>query len=236
MRLSIVLKRAALGAAVVTCAACALLAGCGSDETSPGASDDAAANGDAGALPENDGGKFSDGGCIKQAGPKQGTVAVSRSRPNVTGGKPWATPENARAVDEMFASATLGEGEETEEIRITDFGFRVPTSARITGIVVQLKRQAPQAGVVDGLIGLVYAGERPSSRPKFMSTPWPDTIVGTHHYGYFEEDTWGDDVTANDVMQPDFGVTFFAKRQGDAGADERTANVESILVNVFYCE
>lgn len=166
---------------------------------------------------------------IVTAGPKTGTVVTSV--PRDTGGIPWTDLDNAKAEDGAFAKTALAAGEESEELRITGFGFELPAGVVFQGVEVELKRQAPEGGIADGIISLIGVPNQ-TGRGKFIATPWPTSIVGTHHYGQ-ATDTWGMDLNPPDVQGQDFGVALWVKRaDGPASA---TALVESIQVRVYYC-
>jgi len=229
-------RAAAACAAVVASTFATCLGACsGTDGASSSGSivpdDDGGASPDGGAT-----GARADSGCaIQKVGPKSGTVAVSVAREGVTTGLPWGSPEAALTpADDAFARVTLAEGQESEMLRITGFGFVVPEKATVLGAVVEFKRRAEDAGIVDGLIELTFSGGRTSGRPKFMASAWPRVQVGTHHYGA-PEDRWGNDIFPADVMSPEFGVEIWAKRQADAGADPLEALIDSMRIEVFYC-
>jgi hypothetical protein len=214
--------------------------GSGIEETDGGAGGDAAGRTDGGESPDepDDGGVFTthaDAGCpLKYAGPRSGKVAQSVARTGASG-VVWLTPIYAREIDNQFARATIGDDEQTELLRITDFGFQIPPTATIKGVVVQLKRQASENGVVDGNIELWLDGT-PSDRPKVFGPGWPRVIVGTHHYGQ-EIDTWGNDLTPALVGKPGFGTEIWAKRrQDDGGPGPKPAAVESMRITIWYCE
>jgi hypothetical protein len=174
-----------------------------------------------------------DGGCKLEAfGPRAGTVVKSEPRAEAPGAAPWTAIAGGLFDDEQYAKASLAEATETEELRITDFGFKLPPGNVFMGVEVQLKRRAPEGGVVDGTIALVGV-QNQVGRGKVMTTPWPSKIVGTHHYGQ-GTDTWGYDLNAPDVERPEFGVGLWVKKAEDASTPP-TAMVDSIRVSVFYC-
>jgi hypothetical protein len=164
-------------------------------------------------------------------GPRAGTTASSA--PADGPGAPWTSPDDAlTADDEAFASATLDDHDQTEELRVSGFGFQLPPGSRVTGIEVQLKRRAPEGGVVDEKIALDSNGR--TGRYKYISSGWPSTVVGTHHYGQ-AVDPWGIELTPADVAAPDFAVTLRAKREAGA-VGPKVANVDSLQMSVFYCQ
>lgn len=229
--------RAATWCLLLAAAAAALgagLAACGSDTATTGEED----AGGSSVLPQTDSGggtvTETDAGC-KKVGPLSGSVAKSVPRDGVTGGLPWESPENGKVPDNTFAKVTLGVGQQSEMLKVTGFGFAIPAGVNVTGVEVEFKRQATDAGIVDGLIELTFDKGRTSGRPKYMFTSWPRAIVGTHHYGA-PLDRWGNDVFAEDVNSPEFGVEIWAKREEDAGTDPLDGLIDSLRIYVHYCD
>jgi hypothetical protein len=174
-----------------------------------------------------------DAGCpVKYAGPNPGTIAVSIPRPGATGGIPWQNPLDALTVNGAYAHADLDVDQQTELLRVTGYGFNLPATVTIKGVVVELKRQGANK-VVDGNIELWLDGVA-SDRPKFVASGWP-TKIGTHHYGQ-EVDTWGNDLTPELVGRPGFGTQIWARRREDAGTGPVPAEIESLLITIWYCE
>ena len=230
----------ALAAASAAAGLAGVVVACGSSDSGG----DATTGGDGGSgldggsdPPEevSDGGIFmshADAGCpVKYAGPNRGTIAVSVPRTGATG-IPWVNPTNALTVDGQYARATVTDGEQTELLRVTGFGFEVPSNVIVKGVVVELKRQGDNA-IVDGNIQLWLDGVA-SDRPKFVASGWP-TKIGTHHYGQ-EVDTWGNALTPELVGRAGFGTEIFAKRREDAGTGPAPAEVESLLMTIWYCD
>lgn len=215
----------------------------GSDSGSAVIGDDGGAAGDGGtgdggspAEGDTDGAVFmagNDAGCpVKYAGPNPGTIAESIPRPGATGGIPWQNPRNALTVDGAYAHADVNENQQTELLRVTGYGFNLPATVTIKGVVVELKRKGANK-IVDGNIELWLDG-MPSSRPKFVASGWP-VAIGTHHYGQ-EVDTWGDTLTPALVGKPGFGTEIWALRRADAGTGPAPADVESLIITIWYCE
>ena len=153
-------------------------------------------------------------GCKLEAfGPRSGTIVSTAPRPEAPGAAPW-TRSRRTFDDEQYAQASLADATETEELRITDFGFELPPGNVFRGVEVQLKRRAPDGGVMDGVIALIGVPNQVGAG-KAMTTPWPSKIVGTHHYGQ-GTDTWRYDLNAPDVERPEFGVSLWVKKTEDA--------------------
>jgi hypothetical protein len=206
-----------------------------SGEGGPGVEGDAGVDGGDPAEQTTDGGIYmshADAGCpVKYAGPNPGTVAVSLPRAGATG-VVWSNPANALTANGQYARAVVTDGEQTELLRVTGYGFKIPANVTIKGVVVELKRQGDNK-VVDGNIELWLDGVA-SARPKFVASGWP-TAIGTHHYGQ-EVDTWGNDLTPELVGRPGFGTEIWARRREDAGTGPVPAEVESLLVTIWYCD
>jgi hypothetical protein len=176
------------------------------------------------------------GGCtIEAIGFDEGTVVQSLQRASEgDGGVKWTDLDNAKALDGSFAKVVLAAGEESEELRITGFSFKLPAGSVFQGVDVRLDRQAPEGGIVDGFIALVGVKNQ-ASKGKFIATAWPTTIVGTHHYAQ-ATDTWGMDLNPPDVETVDFGVGIWVKRDpNDAGPANATASVDAMRIRVHYC-
>jgi hypothetical protein len=171
---------------------------------------------------------------IATIGYDEGTVVQSLARGSEgDGGVKWTDLDNAKATDGKFASVTLSAGQESEELRITGFSFKLPAGAIFQGVEAQLDRQA-QGVIVDGFVALVGVKNQ-ISKGKFIATPWPTTIVGTHHYGQ-HTDTWGMDLNPPDVETAEFGVGIWVKRDPNDTAATATASVDSLKVRVAFCQ
>lgn len=176
------------------------------------------------------------GGCTIQAlGFSDGTVVQSLPRASEgDGGVAWSDLDNAKALDGTFAKVVLAAGQESEELRVTGFSFKLPAGSVFQGVDVRLDRQAPEGGIVDGFVALVGVKNQ-TSRGKFIATPWPTTIVGTHHYAQ-ATDTWGMDLNPPDVETADFGVGIWVKRDPSApGPANATATIDALRIRVHFC-
>jgi hypothetical protein len=171
---------------------------------------------------------------IATIGFDEGTVVQSLPRASEgDGGVKWTNLDNAKATDGQFASVVLAPGQESEELRVTGFSFKLPAGAIFQGVEAKLDRQAVGV-IVDGFIALVGVKNQ-ISRGKFIATPWPTTIVGVHHYGQ-HTDTWGMDLNAPDVETPDFGVGIWVKRDPSNTDPQATASVDSLKIRVAFCQ
>ncbi len=175
-------------------------------------------------------------GCrLKTTDYRSGAKAENLARPDNPNAVAWSDVENALGEDGKVASVTLNDGQESAELRISEFGINLPDSVETWGIEVELKRQAPEGGVEDAKVTLAVDGKTDSEIDwKYVKGPWPRSIMGTHHYGQ-AVDTWKMDLYPKDVNTKTFAARLWVRKQADAGTGPVTANVEAMKVAVWYC-
>jgi hypothetical protein len=177
--------------------------------------------------------KAPDGCILKSTGMHSGRKVEALPRSDLPSAVAWTNVVNAQQIDGKFASVTLGDGQESAELRLSDFALDVPTNADTWGIEVELKRQAPQGGIEDVRVDVFVEGQ--ATGYKVLKGPWPKSIVGTHVYGQ-AVDTWHVNLNPPDVNKPIFAALLWVRKAADAGvAGPVTALVESIRVNIWYC-
>ena len=228
--------RVAIAAALAVSACAAVIIAC-SDDTpaTPGTSD--GGGGDDGGTPETStpedaGGNRAPTGCLlKTTDYTIGGKAENIPRTDIAGAVDWTDVEGALSEDGKFATVTLADGQESATLRVSDFGFQIPDTAETWGIEVELKRRAPDGGVEDARIDVEIEGK--PTRFKFMKTPWPTSIVGTHAYGQ-AVDTWGIDLLPADVNKATFAAKLTVKRTADA-VGPVTGIVDSLKIAVHFC-
>ena len=231
--------RVAFVAAFAVCASAAVIFAC-SDETpaTPGTTSDAGGGGDDGSSSGNPqeeqdaGGNRAPTGCLlKTTDYTVGAKAENVPRTDIQNAVDWTDVEGALSEDGKFATVTLDEGQESSTLRVSDFGFQIPDTAETWGIEVELKRRAPDGGVEDARIDVEIEGK--PTRFKYMKTPWPTSIVGTHAYGQ-AVDTWGVDLYPADVNKATFAAKLSVKRTANA-VGPVTAIVDSLKIAVHFC-
>lgn len=162
----------------------------------------------------------------------------SATTSNANGGTlDWANPTNCEADDGSFA--TGGDGVSTGTtyyLKATNFGFTIPITATINGIVVEVKRYSGllgASGTTDSSIvlldktGTPYAG---SDNKADTVTNWPNTVAYAS-YGS-SSDTWnaGAGLTPGNINSSGHGVAIAATITNGVN----TANVDYIRVTVYY--
>ena len=107
----------------------------------------------------------------------------------------WAVVGNAIAGESM-------------RLDVTDFGFAIPSGAEVVGIEVRIERNG-DALAKDVAIRLLKAGAPIGDNKADTSTAWPlFSVAGDVNADYGSaSDSWGAELTANDVNDADFGVS-----------------------------
>lgn len=233
--------RVAFLAAVFAAASTLAILACSSDEASATPDGDTTPDTDADPTPggEDDepvdsGQKFAPNGCPLKSTP----FMVGKKVENVArgSGPSWTNVENAATDDGQFAETTITDGEETAEIRISDFGIDLPEDAETWGIVVELKRQTfTDGGTVQSGAVSVELGKQSDFKTDKASFYWPTKIIGRHGYGQ-EVDTWGADIYPADFERTDFAAKLWARKMPDGGVSGPVkTGVDSLKVQVWYC-
>jgi hypothetical protein len=161
-----------------------------------------------------------------------GAKAENVPRTDITGAVDWQNVEGALAEDGEFATVTLNDGQESAELKVSQFGINLPDHVETWGIEVELKRRAPEGGIEDSRVDLTIEGKEVGW--KYLKGPWPTKIVGTHHYGQ-KVDTWRVDLYPSDVNKATFAARLWVRKSPDAGPGPAVAQVDSLKVAVWYC-
>lgn len=234
------MKRVFVGACIFSASVAALFA-CTSDTTGTTATKDSGTTATKDATTDIGDAGLSPTGCVLiGTDVHAGTTAESVPRTDIDGGGAgvaWTNPAGALQEDGDVASVTLDDGQESQELRISDFGFTIPSTYETWGMVVQLKRRTTTDG---GVIQSTYVnvgidGKTPGYKYDNESFYWPTKIVGTHDYGQ-PVDTWGVDLYPSDINAKTFSAKLWAKKGPKSVAGPVTATVEALRVIVWYCK
>ncbi len=155
-----------------------------------------------------------------------GTAAgVTNSSVNNT---PWSNPNNIKAEDGATADVALV-GENSGELRGTNFGFAIPAGAFIVGIQVSIGEWQSAGGgsLVDQTVRLRTAAGAMGDN-KASTTTWPTGAIDERNYGN-PIDMWGRIWTPAEINDPAFGVSLIATATGSA-----TASVDWFRITVSY--
>jgi len=139
-------------------------------------------------------------------GPDAPATAVSDP---AVGSVAWMNPTYAEASDGSYATATLTLTP-SEYLKLTNFGFAIPTGSTINGIVVEVQRANIGSGtVIDNAIRIVKSDGSIGTTDKSSATAWPSSEAYATYGG--AGDLWGETWTATDINNSNFGVAISAQ-------------------------
>lgn len=150
----------------------------------------------------------------------------------------WANPSNSQISDNTFASAGQLLGVlatmQTNRLKLTSFGFSIPSTATVCGIEVSVRKNA--AGLIIGS----------SITDKDVYIVKSNALTGTNHaagswsgtnnwvtYGN-STDTWGTAWTPADINDANFGIILSANLNSGLAGVFLTANIDAINITVYY--
>lgn len=161
-------------------------------------------------------------------GPRDGTVFASDGTIGVVA---WVDPGNAAASDNAYATAVLSGGQGSEYLKVTGFGFSIPTTATIKGIVVEWEVKASGTHIWDYVHRLIKAGAYVGdSKIKSAAGDYWPVADEYREYGS-PDDLWGTTWTPAEINAADFGVGYSA---GKAGVGAETASIDHGRITVYY--
>jgi len=148
----------------------------------------------------------------------------------------WATDGNVLASDDTYAIASGVGGGTTHYIKVSSFGFTVPTydaGTTINGIKVEVERKSnlDTAGdhTTDSRVHIVKADGTVGTTDKADgATYWP-TADAYKTYGG-TSDLWGETWTYADMNDVDFGMVISAFMT----SSNVTARIDHIRITVYY--
>lgn len=146
------------------------------------------------------------------------------------GSASWSNPGNAKATDNLYATVTTGApgAESSHFLKATNFGFTLPPTATVTGILVGIERSSSTFQNVDAKVTLVRGGSVLSKLNRASGEAWPNLDYFAFYGG--SDDLWGQTWSpAEDINSSGFGVALRVKGTG-------TARVDWIAITVYYTE
>jgi hypothetical protein len=173
-------------------------------------------------------------GQCSNSGPHNGSVFTNN---NSIGSFSFSSPGNAEVSDNNVASAsaliTLLNGN-THYLEARGFGFAIPPSASICGIVVEVEKSATGinlfAYVEDNSVRLIKGGVITGNNYA-TSANW--TSSSSYHTYGGATDKWGSTWTVADINAGNFGVAFSAAITGLATLLPG-AHIDHIRVTVYF--
>lgn len=141
----------------------------------------------------------------------------------------WATPLNAIATDNVYATATMAAAATTNYLNCTGFNFAaVPVGATITGITVSIERKSSRnRRASDAFVYLIKGGVISTLFNGKTTTQYTTADVVEAHGGM--TNLWGTTWTDTDVKAANFGVAYAA-----ITTRSQTLSVDHVQVRVDY--
>ena len=154
----------------------------------------------------------------------------------------WSTPSNVYTSNNSYASVTFpagATGTDSYYLKVTGFGFSIPSGATINGIQVDIERYANYGGtqrwVEDERVRIVKGGTIMSTQDKAKTgTKWP-VLAGEAYTSYgSSSDLWGETWTYSDINSANFGVAIAAERNGATTSNAVIAYIDHVRITVTY--
>ncbi len=163
-------------------------------------------------------------------GPRAATVEVSEA---VTGSNSsWTTVINAKVSDNIYDITSMPNLGFSNRLKLTGFGFTLPTNAIISGIKVEVEKSVTGGLVIrDKDIMIVKGGVTQTLTNKAVTTAWP-SIDAFSTYGS-NTDLWANTWTGSDINNAGFGVAISAERNINSGAPQ-DARIDFVRITVCY--
>lgn len=147
-------------------------------------------------------------------------------------GTSWQTPTAVYGPDNNSADADLTNANRTSEtLYASGFGFAVPASATVVGVVVRIRGRSSESDddVRDDVVRLAPGGQ--ATGVNKAAKIWHETTE-TINYGS-ASDVWGLQLTPQEVNAPTFGVGYVARYHG---ASSGTMRVDQMTMTITYCQ
>lgn len=143
----------------------------------------------------------------------------------------WSSPGNIAAADNLFATASISNGDVSHYLRGTNYGFSIPSSATINGIEVTINRSSSTASSIkDNVVSLVRGGVVVGAN-KAVDTSWSNSTVSAN-YGS-TSDLWATTWTPADINASNFGVVL-SVATNSSSSSHHTASVDYMQITVTY--
>ncbi|HLA33956.1 MAG TPA: hypothetical protein VJ001_03710, partial [Rhodocyclaceae bacterium] len=147
-----------------------------------------------------------------------------------TGDNDWANYGNAVSSNDSYATVSLDDGDQSDYLQCTNFGFSIPSGATINGITVNIERKSTATNITDRRVRIVKGGSR-GSDDLSTNTGYPSTDTVEAHGGATE--LWSETWTAADINSTGFGAALSVEKTDNSGG-ARTVSVDHIQIVVNY--
>ncbi len=161
------------------------------------------------------------------SGPSSGSTFSS----SAYGDKTWDDKDHVQSSDDDYATCEdLDDGDSSEYLKVTNFGFAIPASSTIEGIEVFIEKRGESSKIKDASVKIIQSGVI-SGTEQALTTTWGNSDF-TDTYGS-ATDLWGLTWTDADINASNFGVAIAARKSSNGGG-EKKARIDHIQITVHY--
>ncbi len=168
-------------------------------------------------------------------------TSVTSSGPNSPGtvtdvdlfGAPaWSNPSNATSSNNSYATISLADGQISDFLQATNFGFAIPSGATISGIKAEVERSdSGTGGECRDLVVRIVKGGVIGSTDRALADPWPSSDAYASYGG--SSDLWGETWTRTDINASNFGFAI-AARVTSSPFFTPAPRIDHIRMTVYY--
>lgn len=151
------------------------------------------------------------------------------------GSEDWNNTDRAQTQNDSGATVLLGNSDESEYLRCTNYGFAIPAGATINGISVVIRRQVNRTDggrvAQDNSVRLIQGGNvvgDDKASGTDYTTSWEAASYGS------PTDLWGTGWTVADINSAQFGVVLAAEKNNSGGGETQEVRVDLISISVRY--
>jgi hypothetical protein len=156
-----------------------------------------------------------------------GTSAVDTSN---GGTATWGSPGESAFQDNTYASLSNAQSETSYYLKSTNFGFSIPGSATIDGIVVEIDRYSDIASMVTDAEVKIVKGGTVGSQNKAAGGYWGSSDTDTYQSYGGSSDLWNATWSPSDINDSGFGVVVSAS----VGGTKSNIFIDDIRITVHY--
>lgn len=175
---------------------------------------------------------FSSVAISSQDGPRCGITFTNVYNPGSVAS--WTNLNNLLYEDGLTASSSIlsGNNKYTDYLYITNFGFILPGTARVDGILVEIKISGVEGTSRDHTIQLLKNGNRVGTNKARFSTAWPVSLTFIS-FGS-STDLWGASWNQSDINSTNFGIAISVKNKKKRGNPVATPRIDYVRISVFF--
>ena len=147
--------------------------------------------------------------------------------------KPWVNTSNASLSDNVyttFGNLSNPGGTYTDYLQVTGFGFNLPSTVVINGIILEIERSDPGGRTADYAISIVKGGVISTTN---RSSGAAYSLTDSYQTFGSAGDLWGETWTPADINSANFGIAIAAQRVVSGGSTA-AARIDHVRITVFY--